>query len=55
MVMPLGFNSFSAALRAGVETFHELKKVLKGRSSIRPSAMKAALPPISRATAKHST
>jgi len=35
MVMPLGFNSFSEALRAGVETFHALKKVLadKGMST----------------------
>ncbi len=31
MVMPLGFDSFSDALRAGVETFHQLKKVLKGK------------------------
>ncbi|HEV3417119.1 MAG TPA: phosphopyruvate hydratase, partial [Pirellulales bacterium] len=31
MVMPLGFDSFGAALRAGVETFHQLKKVLKGK------------------------
>jgi enolase len=31
MVMPLGFDSFSAALRAGVETFHQLKNVLKGK------------------------
>ncbi len=29
--MPLGFESFSDALRAGVETFHALKKVLKSR------------------------
>ncbi len=28
MVMPLGFDTFSDALRAGVETFHALKKVL---------------------------
>jgi len=28
MVMPLGFDSFEDALRAGVETFHSLKKVL---------------------------
>ncbi len=28
MVMPLGFNSFSEALRAGCEIFHALKKVL---------------------------
>ncbi len=31
MVMPLGFDSFGAALQAGVETFHQLKKVLKGK------------------------
>lgn len=31
MVMPLGARSFSEALRMGVETFHNLKKVLKGR------------------------
>ena len=28
MVMPVGFGSFSRALRAGVEVFHHLKKVL---------------------------
>jgi len=28
MVMPLGFDNFSDALRAGTETFHQLKKVL---------------------------
>ncbi len=35
MVMPLGFENFSDALRAGVETFHALKKVLaeKGMST----------------------
>ena len=35
MVMPLGFDTFSDALRAGVETFHHLKKVLgeKGMST----------------------
>src|SRR4030067_1221011 len=31
MVMPLGFDRFRAALRCGVEIFHELKKVLAGR------------------------
>jgi enolase len=31
MVMPLGFQSFSDALRCGCEVFHHLKKVLKGR------------------------
>lgn len=31
MVMPLGFERFSDALRCGVEVFHSLKKVLKDR------------------------
>ncbi len=31
MVMPLGFDSFHEALRAGVEIFHQLKKVLKAK------------------------
>ena len=31
MIMPVGFKSFSDSLRAGVETFHTLKKVLKGK------------------------
>lgn len=31
MIMPLGFNRFSEALRAIVETFHALKAVLKKR------------------------
>ena len=31
MVMPVGAPSFSEALRMGVETFHQLKKVLKGK------------------------
>jgi enolase len=31
MVMPLGFDTFNEALRAGVEIFHQLKKVLKGK------------------------
>lgn len=31
MVMPLGFERFSDGLRAGVEIFHHLKKVLSGR------------------------
>ncbi len=31
MVMPLGFQRFSDALRCGVEVFHSLKKVLKGK------------------------
>ena len=31
MACPVGFDSFSEALRAGVETFHALKKILHGR------------------------
>ncbi|MCA9608909.1 MAG: phosphopyruvate hydratase, partial [Myxococcales bacterium] len=31
MIVPLGFDSFREGLRAGVETFHTLKKILKGR------------------------
>jgi enolase len=31
MVCPLGFDSFAGALRAGVETFHALKGILRGR------------------------
>jgi enolase len=31
MVMPVGFTAFSDALRAGVEVFHTLKKVLSDR------------------------
>ncbi len=31
MLAPVGFERFSEALRAGVETFHALKKVLSGR------------------------
>ncbi|MBW1644999.1 MAG: phosphopyruvate hydratase [Deltaproteobacteria bacterium] len=31
MIMPLGASCFAEALRMGAETFHQLKKVLKGR------------------------
>lgn len=31
MLVPVGFESFAEALRATVETFHALKKILKGR------------------------
>jgi len=31
MVMPVGFDTFSEALRAGTETYHRLKEVLKKR------------------------
>src|SRR5690606_4115272 len=30
MILPVGFDSFSEALRAGTEIFHALKSVLKG-------------------------
>lgn len=32
MVMPLGFDTFSDALRCGVEIFHQLKKVLQSKN-----------------------
>ncbi len=32
MILPIGFGRFSEALRAGVEVFHSLKAVLKGRA-----------------------
>jgi len=32
MIVPRGFSSFSEGLRAGVEVFHNLKKVLKGKN-----------------------
>lgn len=31
MIMPLGFDSFTDAIRAGCEVFHSLKKVLKSK------------------------
>ncbi|HVR39926.1 MAG TPA: phosphopyruvate hydratase, partial [Thermoanaerobaculia bacterium] len=31
MIIPAGFDTFSEALRAGVETFHHLKKILNDR------------------------
>jgi enolase len=31
MIVPLGFDTFAEALRAGAETFHALKKVLQAR------------------------
>lgn len=34
MIIPRGFSCFSDALRAGVETFHSLKKVLKGKGLV---------------------
>ena len=32
MLVPLGFDSFSEALRAGVEIYHSLKGILRSRS-----------------------
>ena len=32
MIVPAGFNKFSKALRAGVEIFHSLKKVLNEKA-----------------------
>src|SRR5256885_2298182 len=34
MIIPAGFDTFSDALRAGVETFHELKKTLHDRKLV---------------------
>lgn len=34
MIAPLGFERFSEALRAGVETYHALKSLLKGRGEV---------------------
>jgi len=34
MLVPVGFESFSEALRAGVEVYHVLKQVLKGRGLV---------------------
>ncbi|MFA5595768.1 MAG: phosphopyruvate hydratase, partial [Trueperaceae bacterium] len=31
MLLPVGFNTFGSALRAGVETFHHLRKVLAAK------------------------
>ena len=51
MIQPWGFDSFSEGLRAGVEIYHALKKVLhKNKASAPPSATRAASPPTSRTT-----
>src|SRR6266536_3339514 len=34
MIVPAGFDTFSDALRAGVETFHHLKKILHDRKLV---------------------
>jgi enolase len=49
MIQPWGFDDFGEALRAGVEIYHALKKVLhEKRTSRPPSATRAASPPTSR-------
>jgi len=40
MILPAGFAAFGDALRAGVETFHHLKKLLHGRGKARNVAVK---------------
>jgi hypothetical protein len=45
MIAPVGMDSFNEALRAGVEIFHSLKKVLSAGSSARTSATRAASRP----------
>ncbi|NDC64281.1 MAG: hypothetical protein EBZ59_09940, partial [Planctomycetia bacterium] len=52
MVMPLGFDTFDDALRAGVETFHALKKVLKDKklaTAVGDEALEVILAAISNA------
>jgi enolase len=34
MLVPIGFKSFSEALRAGVETYHTLKEILKAKKMV---------------------
>ena len=34
MIMPIGAKTFAEALRMGAETFHALKKILKGRKCV---------------------
>ncbi len=34
MIVPVGFDSYSEALRAGVEIYHQLKKVLKAKKLV---------------------
>ena len=55
MIAPIGADSFSEALRAGAEIYHNLKSVLKKRSLLHRSEMKVASPRTLRAIAPHST
>ena len=43
MIMPVGADTFSEALRMGVETFHHLKSVLKKRVTVQMWEMRAVL------------
>ncbi len=43
MIMPTGFESFSAALRAGCEIYHTLAQLLRADGRARASATRAAL------------
>jgi enolase len=43
MIIPVGFDKFSDALRAGTDVFHTLKKILTDRKQVTAVGMKAAL------------
>ena len=62
MVLPVGFDSFSEALRSGTEIFHALKSVLKGRglstaavSYTHLDVYKRQVPTVPKTTSKPST
>lgn len=54
MIQPWGFDNFEDALRAGVEIYHTLKKVLHDKGLPPPSATRAASPPTSGPTKRPS-
>ena len=39
MILPVGFKKFSEALRAGVETYHELKSVLRKKFGVKSTLL----------------
>ncbi len=53
MVLPVGFTSFSEALRAGTEIFHSLKSVLKGHGRGRRGRFRPGLPQQRRSAGHH--
>ena len=55
MIMPVGAERFSDALRWAAETFHTLKGVLKKKGYRPPSATRAVLLPRSSPTPKRSS